>query len=72
MDITFENIDEYIAYTHRYGHNFYNHNIIKTYQRIMNKLIKLKGDEWRHGVSYYKEIDILTNELRAYGIHCLH
>jgi hypothetical protein len=75
MNVTFNNVDEYIAYTHQYGHNFYNHNIIrmyKEYQKIMNQLIKLKGDEWKHNVSYYIKIQKLTNELQQFGIHCLH
>jgi hypothetical protein len=74
MNVTFNNIDEYISYVNIYGHNFYNHNIIReyeVYQKIMQKLIKLKGDEWRHHMSYNTEITNLTIKLEKYGINFL-
>lgn len=75
MNVTFNNVDEYIAYTHVHGHNFYNNNIIKSnreYKKIMNLLIKLRCDEWRHNISYYPKIKLLTNKLQHYGVYCRH
>ena len=75
MNVVFNNVDEYIAYTHINEHNFYNNNIIKSnreYKKIMNRLIKLRCDEWRYNISYYPKIKLLTNKLQYYGVYCRH